>query len=208
VTYTDTDQLTMELEFTGLRPPYPAGIGRGSGHLDQPCRVVGEVNARGERFEIDTLGMRDRTWSLRPEDRHGTGTAYTYGHISADEQFLTLTQLDGNQGRFVSGVFSGYLVRDGVHSPLVDANRRVVERMDGYPTRLEVEATDALGRRLEATGVAVNRLANQASPAQFAWMSMVEWTANGSALIGEDQEVWSPDRLGPTLAALNTVEAR
>lgn len=204
VAYEDADLLSLDLEFTGLRAPHEAGIGRGVGHYDQPCQVVGEVNLQGERIPIDTIGMRDRTWSVRPEDRHGTGTAYTYGHISADEQFLLLTKLDGNGGSFISGVFTGYLVRDGVHAPLVDANRRVVERVDGYPTRLEIEITDDLGRRLEATGRTLNRLANQASPAQFAWMSMAEWQTEAGTMIGEDQEVWSPDRLGTQLAALNT----
>ena len=97
VAYEDADLLSLDLEFTGLRAPHEAGIGRGVGHYDQPCHVVGEVYLQGERIPIDTIGMRDRTWSVRPEDRHGTGTAYTYGHVSADEQFLLLTKLDGNE---------------------------------------------------------------------------------------------------------------
>jgi len=95
-------------------------------------------------------------------------------------------------------------VRDGVESPLVDANRRVVERRAGYPVRIEIDAVDALGRRLEAVGVTKNRLANQATPGQFAWMSMTEWQVAGTTMIGEDQEVWSPDNLGPTLDALGS----
>ena len=95
VAYEAGHLLSLDLEFTGLRAPHEAGIGRGVGHYDQPCQVVGEVNLQGERIPIDTIGMRDRTWSVRPEDRHGTGTAYTYGHVSADEQFLLLTKLDG-----------------------------------------------------------------------------------------------------------------
>ena len=158
---------------------------------------------RGERIEIDTLGMRDRTWSVRPERSHSRGTAYTYGHGSADDQFLLLTTLRGNEGSFISGVFTGYLVRDGVHAPLVDAQRRVVERRDGAPRRVEVEVTDALGRRLEAVGTMRNNFANQATAAQFAWMSMVEWEGAGAATVGEDQEVWTPDRLGPSLLALD-----
>jgi hypothetical protein len=202
VAYRDEGLIDLELEYTALRPPHEAGIANGVGHFDQPCRVVGHVVVRHRRVAIDTVGMRDRTWSVRPEDRR-TATAYTYGHADAHEQFLLLTRLDGNTGSIVGGVFTGYLVRDGVHAGLVHAARRVVERRDGYPTRIEVEATDALGRRLEATGTARNRLANQANTSQFAWMTMTSWTVNGSgSLIGEDQEVWSPDRLGPTLDQL------
>jgi hypothetical protein len=209
VGYHDDGLGDIELEFTGLRPPHESGIANGVGHLDQPCRVVGEVVIRDRRIPIDTIGMRDRTWSLRPEDRRSPGTAYTYGHSGADEQFLVMTTLRGNVGSFVSGVFSGYLVRDGVHAALVDSARRVIERRDGYPTRIEVEATDALGRRLDAVGVACNRFANQATASQFAWMSMMRWTVvdgdrTATDVIGEDQEVWSADRLGAVLAALTT----
>lgn len=148
VHYQDGELLKLDLEYTGLRPAHEARIAGGVGHFDQPCHVVGKVVVRGETVAIDTFGMRDRTWSVRPEDKQGTGTGYTYGNASADEQFLVMTSLRGDAGTFISGVFSGYLVRDGVKSALVDANRRVVERVGGYPTRIEIDAVDELGRRL------------------------------------------------------------
>lgn len=205
VTYHDAELVRMDLEFTGLREPHTASLGSSAGHFDQPCRVEGEVTIRGERIAIDTLGMRDRTWSPRPENRAGARTAYSFGNASADDQFLLLTTLDGNTGSFLSGVFSGYLVRDGILSPLVDSRRTVVERRDGYPVRIELEAQDADGRRLEALGTTRNRLANQATPSQFAWMSMTSWQVAGAPdMIGEDQEVWSPDMLGGRLRDLDT----
>lgn len=203
VAYRDADLIELELEFTGLRPPYEAFVRNGVGHFDQPCRVVGEIRLRVDApITIDTLGMRDRTWSGRADDRSGHGAAYTYGHASADEHFLLLTSLQGNEGSFSTGVFSGYLVRDGVHAKLESSTRRVVERKNGYPTVIEIEATDVTGRRLEAVGHTRSRLANQATPAQFAWMSFTEWATAGGDLYGEDQEVWSPDRLGPELKRL------
>lgn len=205
VTYEDADLLALELEYTGLRAPHEAGISAGVGHFDQPCHVVGELRLHGQTLPVDGLGMRDRTWSDRGEDRRRRGSAYTYGHLSADEQFLLLTNVEGNEGRFRTGVFTGYLVRDGVSAPLTDAVRRVVERTHGHPVCIEIEATDALGRRLVASGTTRNRLADQASSAQFAWMSLTEWHVDGGAVMyGEDQEVWSPDRLGRELAALDT----
>ena len=204
VSYHDDGLIDLDLEYAGMRPPHAPAIAKGVGHLDQPCSVVGEVVLRGRRVKIDTVGMRDRTWSLRAEDRRNA-TAYTYGHADSYNQFLVLTTLDGNNGSIVGGVFSGYLVRDGVHAGLVDATRRVVARSNGYPTRIEIDATDTLGRRLEAVGTARNRLANQANASQFAWMSMMSWNVTGSnSLVGEDQEVWSPDRLGPVLEGLGT----
>jgi hypothetical protein len=204
VGYHDAELIDLELEVTGLRPPHVSGPGDGIGHIDQSCHVVGTLRLGDRRIEIDSLGMRDRTWSPRPELKRGPGAAYTYGHVDADEQFLVYSRVDGNSGSLISGVFSGYLVRDGVESDLATASRRVVERRNGYPVRVEIEATDALGRHLEATGSTRNRLANQASPASFAWMSMTEWRVGGRTMIGEDQEVWRVEQLGGMLDALNT----
>ena len=61
--------------------------------------MVGELRLRGETLAVDGLGMRDRTWSERREDRRERGSGYTYGHVSADEQFLVMTNVEGNQGR-------------------------------------------------------------------------------------------------------------
>jgi hypothetical protein len=204
VRYQDADVLSVDLEYTGLRQPHEAAISSGSGHFDQPCHVEGTVRLRGDTFDIDTIGMRDRSWSVRPEDRRETRVAYTFGNASTDDQFLLMTSLDGNQGHFLSDLFTGYLVRDGVQAPLTNATRRVLERTHGFPVRIEIEATDQLGRRLHANGHTRNRLANQATPSQFSWMSMTEWHAEGMTYIGEVQEVWSPDQLGPGLLALNT----
>jgi hypothetical protein len=66
----------------------------------------------------------------------------------------------------------------------------------GYPLRVAIEAFDRLGRRLEAEGRCTSRLASQATPGMFAWMSLTEWQADGGASTGEDQDVWSPDLLG------------
>lgn len=203
VRYDDPELCTIDLEYTGLREPHVASANEKFGHFDQPCKVTGTVVVRGREIVVDTLGMRDRTWSIRPEDKRGTATAYTYGHSGADEQFLLLTSLDGNVGKFVSYVFSGYLVRDGISSPLVDSHREVLERIDHYPSRIRISATDALGRTMAAEGRTVNRIASQSTPAQFAWMSMTEWETDRGPMLGEDQEVWSPDNLGPVLRKLS-----
>lgn len=206
VQWHDEGLLDLDLVYTGIREPHEAGIGKGVGHFDQVCHVEGEINVGGRIISIDCLGMRDRTWSVRPEYRRGMGTGYTYGYSGPDEQFLAMTKLDGNSGSFISGVFTGFLVRDGIEAPLVDSHRRVVERRNGYPVVVELSGTDSTGRTFEAVGRTVNRFANQATPAQFAWMSMTEWEVAGQTgyFYGEDQEVWSPDNVGLRLRALAT----
>jgi hypothetical protein len=204
VRFEDADRLVIDLRYEGLREPWLASKSAQGGHFDQPCRVTGTIVLRGEEIAIDCMGMRDRTWSPRPDDRYGRGTGYTYGIGGADEQFLVLTSLDGNAGEFSAGVFAGYRVHDGIGARLTGARRDVLERRDGYPVRLRVELRDELERVTTAEGRCRNRYANWATPGSFAWMSMVDWDLGGMTLIGEDQEVWAPDRLGPALAALNT----
>ena len=204
VRFDDADRLSMDLRYRGLREPWLASKSAHGGHFDQPCHVTGTVVLHGEEIPIDCLGMRDRTWSPRPDDGSGRGTGYTYGIGGADEQFLLLTGLEGNVGRYTAGVCAGYMVRDGVGSRLVDSSRTVHLRQNGYPEKIEVAMTDELGRHVTAQGRCLNRYANWATPGSFAWMSMTEWTLDdGRVVYGEDQEVWSPDQLGPTLAALD-----
>jgi len=57
-----------------------------------------------------------------------------------------------------------------------------------------IEARDARGRELCARGVTRNRLAHQASPGLFAWMSFTGWDFAGGCY-GQDQDIWSPDLL-------------
>jgi hypothetical protein len=204
VRYDDADRAHIELEYTGLRELWVASDDPRGGHTDQPCHVTGVVRLGDEEIPIDCLGMRDRTWSPRPDDRTDAGTGYTYGIGSADEQFLLLTALDGNHGTLTAGRFRGYLVRDGVPAPLTAATRDVTSRTSGMPRTLEVSITDELGRTLVASGITCNRLANHATPSSFAWMSMTEWRVEGGGVVfGEDQEVWSPDMLGARLHALD-----
>lgn len=196
VTYRDGTRFSAELEYEGLIPPHAAGIREGHGHIDQPCRVRGEITLRGRRIAIDAHDMRDRSWSVRRDDRSTRG-AYAYAIASARDSFLAMSFASpglGGRGD-IQPIVTGYLVQGGEKSPLV-AGTRTIER-DGtnpWPARVCLEARDALGRDLRTTGTTLNRLANQASPGVFAWMSLTKWDfANESH--GQDQDIWSPDLL-------------
>jgi hypothetical protein len=96
----------------------------------------------------------------------------------------------------VQPVIGGFLVREGEKSPLVAGTRTLLRDGAPWPARIEIAARDALGRSLETTGVAQNRFANQATPAMFAWMSLTRWDFAGESW-GQDQDIWSPELLGP-----------
>ena len=209
VRYRDGEQVQAELEFDGLRAVHLESKSVNAGHIDQPCRVTGIVTIDGQRYDIDTLGTRDKSWGIRTDIRTGnpppngiTGGAYTYGSRSGDDQFLLLSMMMGNTGHARPG---GYLVRNGEKAPIASGERRVLERRDGHTVELEVNMEDELGRSLSLRGSCRNRLANYAFSTTFAWLSMTEWrTSDGDTFLGEDQEVFGPYTSGPRLAALNT----
>jgi hypothetical protein len=107
VRYDDGDLVSVDLRYEGLREVWVASDHPRGGHTDQPCAVTGTVRIGDEEIDIDCTGMRDRTWSRRPDDRRRGGSGYTYGIGSGREQFLALTALDGNEGRHTEGVFRG-----------------------------------------------------------------------------------------------------
>ena len=88
----------------------------------------------------------------------------------------------------------GFLVRDGVKHDLVAGTREVLERnAAGFPERVRIEGVDGAGRELAVEGRCLSRLAEQATPGMFAWMSLTAWAGDAETCHGQDQEVWSPD---------------
>ncbi len=189
VSFEDQDRLSLELEYRGLFPPHSPIVTPERGHLDQPCHVRGTVRLDGEEIAIDGYEMRDRSWGPR-DDLRRTRASYCYGIRDANDAFLASTmEADG-----VERVIMGFLVRDGKKHDLVSGTRKVLERnARGFPERVHIEAADRAGRTLEVEGRCHSRLAEQATPGMFAWMSLTEWSGSGRPCHGEDQEVWSPD---------------
>ena len=195
VSYQDGQRFSAELEYEGLIAAHDAGGRDGHGHLDQPCRARGEITLRGRRIAIDAPDMRDRSWGVRRDDR-STRAAYSYAIASARDSFLALSFASpglGGRGD-VQPIVAGYLVRDGEKANLVAGTRSIERDGAAWPARITIEARDALGRSLNASGVTVNRFANQASPGLFAWMSLTRWDFAGESY-GQDQDIWSPDLL-------------
>jgi hypothetical protein len=205
VAYKDGDRVSLELEFDGIDKPFASWTqvdkhsqAAGKGHFDQDCRVTGDLVMNGERICIDTFGHRDRSWYSRPDTGARRSVSLSFG-INAAEQFLVLRpQMVGTDTNPDDGV-GGYLVRDGVRSDIRSATRRVTERVETRAQRIELEAIDQLGRRIEATGRTNNALAFNTSPPIFAWFSQVSWETPAGPMIGEDQETYSYAEIGPAL---------
>lgn len=165
----------------------------GSGHFEQPGRLIGTITLRGEELAVDCWSNRDHSWGPRlPKamprsdfpwalDADGDGFhMFALGaHPAADDP------VDGT----TEGLLFGWNRADGVTSPLTSGERRAVERApDGRPLRVEVRGTDQLGRELVADGECVNWLRWQGYPYNFQWWCMVRWSVAGKAAWGEIQE--------------------
>ena len=189
VEYRDGDRISVDLEYRGLIPPHAAIVTAERGHLDQPCHVQGTLRLGTEEIAIDCFEMRDRSWGPR-DDLRRTRASYSYGIRGEGESFLASTMAVDD----VERVVMGFLVREGEKHDLVSGTREVLERnRAGFPERVRIQATDGAGRALDVEGRCLSRLAEQATPGMFAWMSLTAWSSAEGSCFGEDQEVWSPD---------------
>jgi hypothetical protein len=193
LTYEDGDSLAFDLRYEAVMAPHVVAAERELGHFDQLCRVTGELQVGGETITVDSHAVRDRSWYVR-NDFRSMRSGYTYGFVDTDEEFLVYTRPADEDGD-IGAVFGGFLVRGGEKADLKDGVRRVVSRRRGHPDEIEIVATDALGRRLEAHGKVTASLASQSTPGMFAWMSIADWTIGLRSGHGEDHDVWSPDAL-------------
>lgn len=189
----DGDRLQADLVFAGVMPPEPltaAGSTFGSAHhFDQFGRVTGHIVLHGERIDIDCIGMRDRTWGRRPEDRPRQA-AYVTGAADAGHGFLAVTNVKPEGDR----IAYGFLRRAGRTVPLRDGLRRVArDRTHGWITKVEIEATDVDGRRLEAVGTPASRIVlNRHTFIDI--NTLLRWELDGAAAWGEDQDMWPVHR--------------
>jgi hypothetical protein len=184
---------TLDLEFTGLAEPFGTGTAA-HGHFDQVGRFAGRLDLPGRTIAIDGPAGRDRSWYVRP-DGHSLRAGYTYAVGGAGEHAVVhsfgLPGADPEE----TAVLGGYLERDGERAALTGGTRRVASRRRGHPDELVITAADASGRALELTGRVSASMASQSTPGMFAWMSLVDWSIDGRPGVGEDHDVWSPDRL-------------
>jgi hypothetical protein len=185
LTYADRDWVELDVVWDAIQAPWVRAEGAPpkASHWEQFGHVTGHLTLHGERMQVDCLAMRDRTWGTRIEKwKTGGGTAYASAAHSADLNFLAQ---GGEQ-------LHGFFTQDGERRTIASGTRRVQRDPDhGFITRIDLEAVDTAGRRLEAAGVPVNHMAMPLPGVHgVVWTSTVAWTINGRECWGEDQEPW------------------
>jgi len=170
ISYEDPGALEFDLHFEALMPPNPHPLGvapffKGR-HFDQPGHLTGEMLLQGERIAVDCFSTRDRSWGPRPlgrPKRRGEGSApltrfggigYCFGAADASHAWLVYS----NPGPDEDRVSCGFLLRDGVYGHILAGERHLrFDAQTGWPTHMELEAYDDLGRRLVVSGEAISR---------------------------------------------------
>jgi len=189
----DSGRLEADLIFDAVMPPEPlTGVGSTFGHaqhFDQFGRVHGTIKLHGETIGIDCIGMRDRTWGRRPEDRPRQA-AYVTGAVDGANNFLAVT----NTGPEGDHVAYGFLRRGGETVSLARGERRVRrDPAQGWITSIELDAVDNQGRALRARGTPVSRLiVNRHTFIDI--NSLVRWETEDGTAWGEDQDMWPVHR--------------
>ena len=191
--YRDADRLVAQLKFDAVMRPQPlTAVGSTFGnahHFDQLGRVTGELVLHGERISIDCIGMRDRTWGVRPEDRPRQAAYVTAASMDGNG-FLAVTNVRDQR----DAVAYGFLRRNGETLGLAGGERRVErDPGNGWVTRIEIAARDSAGHEFVAVGESVSRIVlNRHTFIDI--NSLIRWNIDGVEAWGEDQDMWPVHR--------------
>ncbi len=191
--FRDRDLISLDLEFTATMPPWvgePSGDPPVARHLDQLGRLTGDLVLHGERIPVDSIAMRDRSWSPRSErwkDGH-----VGYCSAATDHVAFLATSAAGTRGEREERVRSGFFVRDRQRARIIDGTREVVRHPEhGHLTSIRIEAEDTAGRRFVATGTGVNAAAVPIPGVHaLVWICLVDWRIDGVSAWGDDQDAW------------------
>jgi hypothetical protein len=194
--FADRDVIALDLEYRGLTAPYVSASGTPPRpfRLEQPCRVVGRLVLRGREIAVDSIGMRDHSWGLRPERTVSAqpGAALDMAQLAKRPVVYFYGHASGEDGFFIMGN-GGYLLRDGLRVDLAEQSQEIErDAEDGHIRRITVRGRDRNGRSLEAIGTPLSWIVRP-SNSGVGYIYVVEWRIDGQAGIGDLQDVWPID---------------
>jgi hypothetical protein len=151
----ETVEFRAALRFTAWREPlsFRSGLTEGvaTSHYEQPGSIAGTIEVAGRRHPLAGRGMRDHSWGLR--DWQAVPYWRWFGMIADPDNFLVLNNVGTRDGDEVAG---GYLMRDGVLSPIESCDTE--SQLDpelGCQRTFVARARDAAGRETTLAGRAV-----------------------------------------------------
>lgn len=200
ITYDDPARgNALDLTITDFSPP----VMRGSeNHFDQATHNKGRVTLRGKTYEIDSYGMRDRSWGQLRTEGLVPAPPFTWmtGVFSEQKLSWNLAAFDDPdrdpdwKGRFEVSrdemIHDGWVCIGDKMSRLTNASK--ITRRDPItlrPLSHEISFTDQWARDYNISGKITATLPWTGWPNMFAWLCLTEWTLDGATGWGDTQEV-------------------
>jgi hypothetical protein len=185
------EAVELDVTFRSVMEPNPVAPeespGMFDGHFEQPGRIEGRLRLRDEWFDVEAATVRDRSWGPRTM-RPGLRLGNAHGTAADGRAFFVYVNPDPDGRDVITG---GYWWDGGVAARLVSGQR--VTRLDGdFPAEVTIDATDASGRRLHASGDCRNRQSVDAGHGLYAVLNLVRWDLGaGEPAWGENHDIWS-----------------
>ncbi len=167
------------------------------GHLDFAGRVSGELELRGKRFDVRSMGAMDRSWGPRSELGQ---TAVSYLHIPFDDRLVIhlvmALDLKAGVGEGTYGPLRfGYVAEMGDVAGIVSAQMSA-STIDLLPSSNHIIVTDVRGRRIEVRGSAIAGAPWYSfSPAYVAFQALMRYELGGRVAYGLMSDVWGLETL-------------
>ena len=205
VTYADEARgNAIDLHYTAATPLVKFGDGA---HFEQGMRVQGELSLRGQRYRVDGLNVRDRTWASErseisqpiPPVSWMTGAFnenFYFGIVAFDHPDLQPDWAGLFDFPAEKALKSGWIYRDGQLLDVVSCRKLTThDPVYLFPTEVQVEMVDNQGRTYRIKGTA------KAASNWSAWLncdvviSLFRWECDGLVGHGDLQEARWTDYL-------------
>jgi hypothetical protein len=200
MTFSDPVRETeVDVHLTAVDAPIVRANGK---HFEQVMRSQGQLVLRGERYDVDSFHVRDRSWGeLRPEVHNPappynwvTGVfndgAWAFNVGSLDDPTQKPHWLEHYPVPADKAFKDGWIRRDGRTIRLLHASKRV-EREPGSlrPTQIAIELHDAEGGVCDVTGQIVAGLPWGGWHNMNCHLALVRWERDGQVGWGDSMDV-------------------
>lgn len=187
ITY-DNEDFALDLVWQAIGPVHelkstdPGQQATQKFHMEQPGRMTGSLRRDGVTLAVDCYSMRDTSYGPRSYAATASG-GYCWG-IAADSAFHAIAKGEGREQR----VIGGFIWRDGELASLASGCRRVEEYTRYGPKRVRLEATDRLGRTVDAAGELDEGFIFTGYTDHTVVWSLLQWDWDGVTHWGDNQE--------------------
>jgi hypothetical protein len=200
MTYADPGRDTeVDVHLTAVTAPI---VRANSKHFEQVMRTRGDLMLRGERYEVDSFNVRDRSWGeLRPET-HAASPPYNWvtGVIESGDLAFNVGALDDpdHDPHWLEqypisadqAFKDGWIWRDRRPLRLAHASKRVERETDSLrPTRIEIDMRDTDGEQLQIVGTPVAGLPWGGWHNVTCHLALVRWELDDQLAWGESMDV-------------------